>query len=112
MNKMAKGIALIVGVVIPLVALAANYKKDYCAGSEYLGNAGGKYPHLHCGKDFLTFSTGPSKHSNLNEGQGKSGAGCKRAAAILADPPYTSVNTSSPQAITDAINRFVQAECQ
>lgn len=102
----------LVALLVPLAVWAKGYKADYCGGSEYLGNAGTKYPHLHCGKDFFTFSRGASKHANLQEGQGKNGQGCKKAAEILADPPYTSVNTTNPQAITNAIQAFINAECQ
>ncbi|MDO9223992.1 MAG: hypothetical protein Q7U20_09820 [Caulobacter sp.] len=34
----------------------------------YIGNPGRRYPHLHCGKDFVAISKGASKHKNIIKG--------------------------------------------
>jgi len=111
MKKHLKQFACLAAVLVPLIALAKGYDKDYCGGNEYVGNPSNKYPHLHCKKDVFTFSTSASKHDNMHEGQGARGAGCKRAAKILEDKPYNSENSTDPGAITTAIEGFVRDYC-
>lgn len=45
---------------------ALNPKKDYCKNQEFVPDT--KYPHLHCGKGFLTYSVSGSNHDNLIDG--------------------------------------------
>ena len=68
-------------VILALAAEAINFKKDYCHNQDYVGNPGSRYPHLHCGKSFLTLSRSKSQHDNL---QGR----CSKVAEILSDPKY------------------------
>ena len=42
--------------LLVLATEAVNIKKKYCGNDEYVGNPGSKYPHLHCGKNFITLS--------------------------------------------------------
>ena len=98
----------IVSLLLPTAALAGNYKKAYCGNKEYLGNPGKKYPHLHCGKDFLTFSESAKKHLNLHDVK----AGCKRAANVISDKDINAKTTEDPQAITKAVKAFMDAECK
>jgi hypothetical protein len=66
----------------------ANLKKDYCSNQTYYTNAGADdgstYPHLHCGKSFLTYSSG-SNHYNFVVGDqlktGTAGSACSKADA-------------------------------
>ena len=48
-------------------AYAVDWKKQYCGGQEYIPS-GSKYPHLHCGKDFYTYSKTSSNHANMVNG--------------------------------------------
>jgi|TARA_R110000782_G_scaffold34554_2_gene82538 hypothetical protein len=71
----------------------ANLKKDYCSNQEYYTNAGvndgSKYPHLHCGKTFLTYSASSGKHYNFVVGDalktGTAGSACSKADEQSAD---------------------------
>jgi hypothetical protein len=65
----------------------ANLKKDYCSNQTYYTDSGAddgsKYPHLHCGKSFLTYSANSSKHYNFVVGDslktGTAGSACYKA---------------------------------
>ena len=100
---------LIILVVVILFALTeANFKKDYCGNQDYLGNNGNKYPHLHCGKDFFTFSKGKKNHNNL---YGPRGAACDKVQEILNDSNALYGNAANPGAITTALQAFYNGEC-
>ncbi len=50
-----------------LLAADINIKKKYCNNRKFIPNEK-IYPHLHCGKDFLTLSPGRSKkHINFKQ---------------------------------------------
>ncbi len=68
-------------VIFALAVEAVNFKKDYCKNQDYVGNPGSRYPHLHCGKSFLTLSRSKSQHDNL-EGR------CNKVAELLSDPRF------------------------
>jgi hypothetical protein len=110
-------VAICVSFILPTGvadATKTNFKKDYCEQQEYLGNDGGKYPHLHCKKDAFSFAASEKQHYNLHEGNGPTGAGCKRANAIATDPEGYGVDKKHmvyPQDVKDAINKFIKAEC-
>ncbi len=73
---------LILSVLVALMlTVEANYKKTYCHNQDYVGNTGSRYPHLHCGKTFLTLSRSSSKHDNL---QGR----CSKVREILGDSKF------------------------
>jgi hypothetical protein len=48
-------------------AHAENWKKNYCGNQDYIP-AGNKYPHLHCGTSFYTYSKLSSSHVNMVNG--------------------------------------------
>lgn len=69
--------ALIAGsLVFSSGAFAKTAKAEYCNNQEYYtdtgANAGGTYPHLHCGKNWITYSKGKStnQHYNFYDGNG------------------------------------------
>jgi hypothetical protein len=71
--------ALSLFVLIPSVSYA-DLKSTYCGGKEYLGNPGNKYPHLHCGKDFITYSKKSDNHAEIMRGSQPS---CERLRSTL-----------------------------
>ena len=79
--------ALMVMALGSQTAQAASLKKDYCSNQEFYTNTGAddgsRYPHLHCGKNFLTYSASSSKHYNFVVGDslktGTAGSACYKA---------------------------------
>jgi hypothetical protein len=63
------GALIVVGLALIAAtpAQAENWKKNFCGNQDYIP-AGGKYPHLHCGSDFYTYSASSSKHVNMAQG--------------------------------------------
>ena len=49
-------------------ATSGNYMKEYCHNKEFIPDI--KYPHLHCGPGFLTYSSGPNKHDGFVDSHG------------------------------------------
>jgi len=51
------------------VAEAKSAKSTYCGNQDYYTNSGdnegGTYPHLHCGKDWITYSKNSNQHYNF-----------------------------------------------
>lgn len=86
-----KHLMTVLGALIALAVTAqtaqANLKKDYCSNQTYYTDSGADdgntYPHLHCGKNFLTYSSG-SNHYNFVVGDqlktGTAGSACYKAA--------------------------------
>ena len=87
-----------------VITEAVNIKKTYCGNNEFLGNRPNKYPHLHCGKNFITFSRGRFKHDNL---QGR----CNKVQQILANKDRLYGNAASPGEITSALQNYLNAGC-
>ena len=87
-----------------LAAEAVNIKKKYCGNQEYVGNPGSKYPHLHCGKSFITLSKAKKNHNNL---QGK----CNVVKNIIGDPNSYYGNAGNVQAITNALTAYENDSC-
>jgi len=56
-------------LVLAVSASAGSFKKDYCDNQEYFNRSGNdvgsKYPHLHCGKKFVTYSKSKRNHINF-----------------------------------------------
>jgi hypothetical protein len=102
---------MIAGLGSLLIATSAfaNYSKSYCGGSEYLGNAGSKYPHLHCAKDHFTFSKTSSNHKNLNGLGGKKCVG--PIDEILADIHNGTYKLADSAAVVTALTAFKTAGC-
>ena len=97
----------VLGLVILVLTSCAdvvNYKKDYCGNEEYVGNNGNKYPHLHCGRNFLTLSRSKTNHNNL---QGK----CNKVEEILADPDYYYGSAANSTAITIVLTKYQEKGC-
>ena len=90
--------------LLVLATEAVNIKKKYCGNDEYVGNLGSKYPHLHCGKNFITLSKGKKSHNNL---QGK----CSTVNRILGDVNGYYGNAGNKQAITNALTAYKNDGC-
>jgi len=68
-----KAIAFLLILFNQSVAFATDWKKQYCNNNAYIAidgtNIGSKYPHLHCDKNFFTYSPGKnSNRYNMNKG--------------------------------------------
>jgi len=85
-------------------AFATNWKKEYCGNQDYIP-AGHKYPHLHCGKDFYTYSKSSSNHTNMVNGdQVFCGKVATTLENIIALPPPTdgkAAMQASVQSVSD-----------
>ena len=99
-------IALIVSAffVFILAVEAVNIKKSFCGNRDFVGNPGSKYPHLHCGKDFLTVSTTSSRHINL---QGR----CSNVKKVLGDSGYYYAKAEKTHEITAVLQKYEAADC-
>ncbi len=100
-------IILVVSIFIILMLTTeakVNFKRRYCGNYEYIGNPGSRYPHLHCGKRFLTLSISSNQHHNL---QGH----CNKVNEILGNPQYYYGNAGNPGAITTVLNDYKNDRC-
>ena len=91
-------------VILMLSVEAVNFKKDYCNNQEYVGNPGNKYPHLHCGKNFLTLSRTKKNHLNL---QGR----CNVVKRVLQDKDEYYGNAGDPNSITNVLVKYENDDC-
>ncbi len=86
---------------------AVNVKKDYCSNQEYVGNRGSKYPHLHCGKNFLTLSRSKTRHVNdLHKYEY-----CNKLNEILKDWQNYYGGAADSKAITEALKLCYEDLC-
>ena len=92
-------IGLFVGLTPGLAFASSNYQKDYCDKEEYVGNPGGKYPHLHCTKDVFTLSRSATDHINFHDRPN-----CNKLNDVLADPGGNYASAGNAAAITNVIN--------
>ena len=97
-------VALLAFTSLLIVAEAVNFKKTYCGNQEYIGNPGHKYPHLHCGKSFLTLSRNKCSHNNL---QGR----CNKVNEILGNIQNYYGNAGNPGAITAVLTEYQDDDC-
>ncbi len=87
-----------------LVAEAVNYKRDYCGNREFVGNRKNKYPHLHCGRKFLTLSRSNCQHDNLH-------GRCNKVNEILGSPDRFYGKARKPCEITAVLKKYKKAGC-
>lgn len=90
--------------VIMLAVEAVNIKRVYCDNQEFVGNLPSRYPHLHCGKSFLTLSRTGSNHLNM-QGQ------CNVVDRVLSDWEFYYGRARDPQAITNVLNHYQGDRC-
>ncbi len=103
-------LSALVLVAVPALAQATDYKKVYCGKKEYVGNPSNKYPHLHCGSNFYTYSKGSNDHLNM---VGKKGPQC--GTARNAQEQIHDLDASTVQdkpAMVTSVDSFVAGECQ
>ncbi len=97
---------------MPAMAKKNNYKKDYCSSQDYVGNSSNKYPHLHCGRGFYTYSKGKdsSQHANMvSSGQ----AMCGIAGTVQTQIHDLDAKTvADKDAMVTSIDDFVSDFCQ
>ena len=104
MNKILIFTAFL-AILVPSTSFAS-YKTDYCNSQEYLGNEGKKTPHLHCGKDFLTYKKTADNHSNLNQF-----GNCKRTVEVIAEIKANKTAFKDYDAINGALAKYKKADC-
>ncbi len=94
-----------------LLAADVNIRKKYCKdyagtnkkGDYFVGNLPGNYPHLHCGKTFLTLSEVDGKHTSYESGP------CNKIIKTFQDKQHIlSVNKE----ITDVLQAYFKDNCQ
>ena len=105
-SMMAKFLIVLSLVILVLAILteAVNFKKDYCGNQDYVGNNGNKYPHLHCGKSFLTLSRSRKRHNNLQRR-------CNKVLEILNNWKYYYGRAKQPCAITTVLQNYYNDKC-
>ncbi|NGZ08543.1 MAG: hypothetical protein CV088_04030 [Nitrospira sp. LK70] len=103
-------IAVLLNLLLVGVAYAGvNFKSQYCNGQDYVGNDGNKYPHLHCGKDFLVFSESKNNHKYLGKGDD---IYCERTRAALDKiRPLVQNNAIEEAALNDTLS-FARDYCK
>ena len=91
---------LLLIIFLSIVAANANYKKTYCHSKEFIPTTQNKYPHLHCGKRFLTYSNQSNDHVQF---MGSHGVDCKKVKKVLeSDILYE---------IRNVLEKFYKDEC-
>jgi hypothetical protein len=89
------------------VVTSAGYKKDYCGNNEFIPSE--IYPHVHCGKDFYTWSQTSNKHDNMVT---KDGFQCKTLDKVKdLIPNGDKMSLANRQAIMDSFNLAREGEC-
>lgn len=86
--------------------LMLNFKKTFCGNQEYLGNAGSKRPHLHCGEKFIAYKKASGDHLNIAE-QGT----CSRTDLVFDDIKANKNAFADYQEIYNALVSFHQSGC-
>ena len=106
-DKSIMKVAIIVSVFVLLVLTveAVNFKKVYCNRQEFVGNTASRYPHLHCGKDFLSFARTKSAKRNVLQGR------CNKVNEILNDRARYYDSAANPGAITTALESYRDDGC-
>ena len=106
-------LALASGLLLLSSPVFADYAKDYCGSKEFLGNAANKKPHLHCGKNFFTWSKTDKNHKNLTDlptGKAKK-AKCSTALGDIVTDVNNTSGLANKQEVVDAITAFGKAHC-
>lgn len=105
MKKISLAACLI--LLVPAVSFAnVNFKKTYCNNEEYLGNPETKRPHLHCGKDFMSYKKANGEHAVI------SGIGdCKRTNSVFDDIKANQTAFANYNAIYNALVAYHQSGC-
>ena len=95
-------IAISIGVLgLASASHAATAKRTYCSNQDYYtdsgANAGGTYPHLHCGNNWITYSKNSGQHYNFYVGdsvvESKANNACTQADAQDADNLKAKIRT-------------------
>ncbi len=97
-------VAILVFTSLILMAEAVNFKKDYCGNQEFIGNAAGRTPHLHCGKDHLTLTRTGGKHNGLD-------GNCNKVNEVLGDIPFFYGTAKNAAAITAILKKYHSDGC-
>ncbi|KTD17913.1 hypothetical protein [Legionella jordanis] len=98
-------------MALPVMASAGlhanlNFKKTFCGNEDFLGNAGAKRPHLHCGTSFISYKKQTGDHSNISEP-----GNCVRTNAVF-DHIKANINSfENYSAIYNALVLYHQAGC-
>ncbi|NIZ00778.1 hypothetical protein [Thalassospira lucentensis] len=72
MKTMIPMIAIAAGLLVAAQSAQAASLKSYCNGNDFYGKVperdgfGDKYPHLHCGSRFITYSPSKNKGNRIN----------------------------------------------
>ena len=85
------------------------YCKDYASGKNkandyFVGNPPKKYPHLHCGKDFLTLSKGKGAHNELK-------GNCGKIHDVYYDKKHFYETAGEPDNITAVLKKYFGDIC-
>ena len=104
-------LVLVVLALSVLIVQAANLKKTYCGNQEFLGNVPAtNYPHLHCGKDFITLSMGSNNHFNFFDKNGK--VKCNPIWNMVVSNPGSYSAAKHASLITTAVSKFYKDFCR
>lgn len=106
-------ISLAVATALP--AVAHSLKKDYCANQDFYTNTGADesstYPHLHCGKAWITYSASSTQHYNLFNKGGFADGTAKSACFKAQEQGAANLRTIIGNVCTDYTNTGCAPEC-
>ena len=60
-----KFIFALAALLLFAIAVEADFKKDYCGRQEYVGIGRRGHAHLHCGDNWMVFTSGGGAHKDL-----------------------------------------------
>ena len=103
-------LVLVVLSLSVLIVQAANFKSTYCGNQEFLGNdPPTRYPHLHCGRRYITLSLQPNHHINFFDKKGI--VRCNTILNMVINNPESYEHAKYPQVIHDVASKFYQDFC-
>ena len=87
-------------LLVIAVEAKLNFKKDYCGNKEYVGIGKRGHAHLHCGDNWMVFTSGGGKHKDLVK---KNDVRCSAINEITPDE-YENESEDDRNAITAVLN--------
>ena len=103
-------LVLVVLALSVLIVQAANLKRQYCGNEEFLGNdPPTRYPHLHCGRRYITLSLQSNNHINFFDKKGI--VRCNVILNMVINNPGSYEHAEYPQVIQNVATDFYGDFC-
>ena len=85
-----------------------NFKKDYCGNKEYVGIGKRGHAHLHCGDNWMVFTSGGGAHTDLVK---KNQVRCPAINGITPDM-YSKESQADRNAISGTLSKLKKDYCK